>query len=527
MQIVSVKREDTFFGNQFIKDFYGNKFAKFRTYSPDIEGLKKTVSGRKGFSKEKRHLLADALINQYKKAELAISNSKVESNIDLLRLQNTYTVTTGQQIHIGLGPLYVAYKTFEAIAICEELKELNGQNNYVPVFWMAAEDHDLDEIKSVQVYGKTFTWDTSQTGAVGRMNTEGISRLFEEIENELNLSAEQKEFIQVCKEAYSDGNLANSFRRLLHYYFQDEGLVIIDGDDASLKQSFTPVIFDELRAKNYRALKTSTEKLEELGVERQIVIREINLFSLRNKKRLKVVSRDSELIDEKGNFLFPADVSEQEIKSNAADFSPNAALRPLYQEWILPNLVYVGGGSEVKYWLQLKGVFDNYNLPVPLIHLRSSEIIMPEKRLEKLKLESSTDLFLTEEQLVSKYGDELNVIRENLLGQLENIESSIAQFTISFNNSFDGATITSKTDKITPKLKEMVEITTSQLLVKGKTNSNIYKVLKIKSMYFNPLNIQERVDHCIGYIDSVQELKKHTSGCFGITKSGTISLIIV
>lgn len=527
MQIIPVDREKTFFSNAFIKDFFTYKFDELRTYHPSYEGLKKTISGRKNFSEEKRVVLVEALKRQYSASEIDLSeNEKVCRNIDLLLEKNTYTVTTGQQIHLGLGPLYVAYKTFETFAICEELRELDSSNHYVPVFWMASEDHDLDEIKEVLVFGKSFNWNTKQTGAVGRMNTDGILALFQKIENSLNLNDSQHRFIEACKEAYSKANLTNAFRRLLNQYFGEDGLVIIDGDDVDLKRSFVPVLQDELHKKNKDVLFEATEKLKGFGVDQQIVIRDINLFFLKDNKRLKVVNDNGVIKDENGGELTEIANIPDFVNENAENLSPNAALRPLYQEWILPNLVYVGGGSEVKYWLQLKGVFDNYSLPVPLTHLRSSIVLAPSKRIESLNLASIEDLFCDNEVLIERYGNELATLKGGIESRLDEILAQLNQFNSFFEKEFPGASVTRKIEKIVPKINELRDISASQLQIKSKQNSTFDKVLKTKNTYFNADLIQERSEHFLSNIETIEGLKLELNAKIGLKNSQKINVIL-
>jgi bacillithiol biosynthesis cysteine-adding enzyme BshC len=527
MEIKSINRDDTFFSNDFIKDYYTDKFKDFRSYEPKIEEVARAIGAKKSFTLEKRKTLVSELYAQYQNAEIILDeDSLVAKNIASLKNANTYTITTGQQIHIGLGPLYVAYKTFETIAICKELKELYPENNFVPVFWMATEDHDLEEIRTISAYGKTFTWNTKQTGAVGRMNTNGLVEVFEEIASTLNLNSEQKQFIELCKEYYTHSNLSDSFRRLLHFYFKEEGLVILDGDSNNLKQSFVPVLMDEFKQENTEALQKTTQNLLALGVEQQIVIRDINLFTLRNANRLKIKKEGNSWVDESGSSLCNSADLESYITQEAAEISPNAALRPLYQEWILPNLVYVGGGAEVKYWLQLKGLFDNYEMPMPLVHLRSSSIIVQAKRLMKMQYETIADFFLADSEVISKYGNELKLLGDSFFERISRLESELNLFNKDFENAFSGASVTKKIDKIFPKIDELKQITQSQLKIKSQSNSNLDKIIKLKSSQFNESVIQERTDSVLAYIDIIGQLSSKTEKCSGFNKSQKINIII-
>ncbi len=149
---VTLDRRETFFTNPFLEDYYySDKLDEFKSYS-SIADIESAIANKASFSTEKREVLVSVLKEQYAEFDLSKEGSElVAKNIDLLREQNTFTVATGQQIHIGLGPMYVLYKAFDAIAIAQELKDKYPNKNFVPVFWMATEDHDLEEIAQVNI----------------------------------------------------------------------------------------------------------------------------------------------------------------------------------------------------------------------------------------------------------------------------------------------------------------------------------------------------------------------------------------
>jgi uncharacterized protein YllA (UPF0747 family) len=507
MEYLEVEREKTFFASQFISDYYDGKLSGFHTYSPDISSLKRAISDKSNFAQEKRDDLVAVLKKQYSVAELE-PGDRVAQNIEALFDANTYTVTTGQQIHIGLGPLYVLYKIMDVLAIASELKKESPEHHFVPVFWMASEDHDLEEISEVKVYGKSIKWKTNQKGPVGRMNTDGLKEVFEQIEKDFNLSEEQLSFVALCKREYvNSDNLSIAFRRILHTYFKDTGLVILDADAEVLKKSFLPVFRDEIAYRNAEALNQTTEKLVKAGYNQQLVIRDCNVFDMSSGDRVKVTNSISEPM-------------------NAYNLSPNAALRPLYQEWILPNLVYVGGPSEIKYWMQLKGMFDNYEVPVPVLHLRKSNILIPKKRVASLSDKTILDLFNSKENLGKKNSDEFNILTELLIHKYESINSALADYNDLVKASFSGFSLDSKVSKLEPKILEMKGLVDDRLSVKLEQDSSLNKLLRIKDMYFNGEAIQERESHFIVHIDEIPALVLTSVSQFGFRKSQKIDVIV-
>ena len=513
---VTLDRRETFFTNPFLEDYYySDKLDEFKSYS-SIADIESAIANKASFSTEKREVLVSVLKEQYAEFDLSKEGSElVAKNIDLLREQNTFTVATGQQIHIGLGPMYVLYKAFDAIAIAQELKDKYPNKNFVPVFWMATEDHDLEEIAQVNVFGKTLEWKTDQTGAVGRMKTDGVSDLFQQILDEFNFGETEISFLNKCKDIYaSSDNLDTAFRRLLHSYVGHTGLVIMDADSAELKALSKSLLRDEISHANYHALEGVTAAMETAGHERQLHIRENNLFTLAGGKRLKVDSASISDID-------------SYVNDNYADLSPNAALRPLYQEWILPNVVYVGGGSEVKYWSQLKGLFDNYRLPMPYLHLRSSKVLLPKKLHKDLGDEGVVQMFGSEDQLRAIYAEELaeeKAYLENLYGEVINALSS---YDRNVQSAFKGFSLTSKIDKIIPKLTELERLVNEQMTRKSEQNPELNKLLKVQAKYFNRETVQERVEHLLTHSEILNWSAQTIYSYFGLKKSQNIDVIFM
>ena len=263
----------------------GDGLKNCYSVSPDIDNVPQLIDGKKDFSKATREVLVNALRKQYSTSDIDLSNSLVGENIESLKDSNTYTITTGQQIHVGLGPLYVLYKILNVIQLSRDASNKYPNFKFVPVFWMATEDHDLEEIQTIHLFGKDFSWKTDQSGAVGRMNTDGISELIEQIENETRPPLFMKKFLDRCKKAYKADNLSIATRNLVHEYFAQLGLVLIDGDDKDLKGLFRSVMIEELQGKNIKSFESGTNGIMDAGFEPQIFIREINLFYLENGLR--------------------------------------------------------------------------------------------------------------------------------------------------------------------------------------------------------------------------------------------------
>lgn len=331
----------------------------------------------------------------------------LELQVNSLYSSDTYTITTGHQLCIATGPLFFLYKIASAINLSRRLKVLHPHLNFVPVYWMASEDHDVEEIRHMYVYGKTLTWGTSQQGATGRMSTDGIVQLFDELENLCGKEPFAADLMRILRDAYQPGiRLSEATRRLVLSLFGKEGLLVIDADDERLKRVFLPVMRQEL------ALSTSLEIVQKSSDELarhyklKVTPRPINLFYLDDQLRERIVR------EEDGGFgvlntdlVFNRDVFLDILEKHPARFSPNVVLRPLYQEMILPNLATLGGPGEIAYWLQLKNLFDYFNVPYPVLLLRAHALLLSNRILEKAVkagLEMK-DLFRSSEELSRTY----------------------------------------------------------------------------------------------------------------------------
>ena len=332
------------------------------------------------FDSQKRRVLVDALERQYQH----ITN---KPGVSVLLQPDTFTVTTGHQLNIFSGPLYIIYKLITTIKLARQLKAAYPAYNFVPVYWMATEDHDFAEINHFSLFGKHYAWQTEQRGAVGRMNPQELKTLFSQIPEKLSL----------FEEAYlKHETLADAVRYYVNELFGAEGLVCLDADDPALKRIFAPVMRDELiHQKSGHVVQEQTEQLAILGYKTVITPRDINLFYLDDQVRERIEYKDGtyKVLHNKLRF------SESELLTlldqHPERFSPNVVLRPLYQETILPNLAYIGGPSEIPYWLQLKSVFDHYQTPFPMLMPRNFAMYVPAvsaKRIRRLGL-TPEDLF--------------------------------------------------------------------------------------------------------------------------------------
>jgi bacillithiol biosynthesis cysteine-adding enzyme BshC len=353
------------------------------------------------FTAEQRQVLVQQLGLQYKNSALS---KATKLHIELLSKQNTFTITTGHQLNLFTGPLYFLYKIFSVINLSEKLNATYKNQHFVPVYWMATEDHDFEEINYFTLFGKKIAWDRTAGGAVGELRTDGLGAVLKKLKTELGESEQARKLIALFTEGYiNHDNLTDATGYIANALFADYGLVIVDGNNAALKKGFVPYVENELfEGLSHQNITQTTERLTALGYPEQVHPREINLFYLQKGIRERIIKQDDRYYVNDTEISFSKSEIVKELKQHPERFSPNALLRPLYQEVILPNLCYVGGGGELAYWFQLKDYFEAVQVPFPMLLLRNSALLISEKQRAALaKLDVSMEsLFLDRNELV-------------------------------------------------------------------------------------------------------------------------------
>lgn len=375
---------------------------------PTLENFKLQIEEKQqAFPLENRHILVQQLTKQYAKVN---ATSATLHNIQQLGNTNTFTVVTGHQLNLFTGPLYFLYKIISTINLCKELKKAYPTYHFVPVYWMATEDHDFEEINFFNFNRIKFQWNKDVSGPVGRFSTQGLEAVFNQFKQYLTHGDNAKQLATWFENAYlQHDNLADATRYLANELFKEQGLVIVDGDDAALKSVFAPHIKEELiNQSSFKAVEESFTTLKDYFV--QVNPREINLFYIENGLRERIVFEDDVYKVLHTDMQFTKDEILYLVDIHPEKFSPNVILRPLYQEVILPNLCYIGGGGELAYWLELQKVFQIHNTLFPMLLLRNSVLLATEKQNEKReKLQLSwEELFLKTEAFTQKKTHDLS-----------------------------------------------------------------------------------------------------------------------
>lgn len=451
-----------------------------------------------------RTILSEELLAQYQHMAGGLSDaSPVAKNIALLQQKNCVTVTTGQQIHIFLGPLFVVYKIMSCLAHAEQLRIENPDYQVVPIFWMASEDHDFEEISTIKLYGKTYSWNTPSGGAVGRLSPSSLLPLVEELGQRIDNTDENKRFIEICRTAYSGHETFSSATRyLVHQLFEKHGLVVIDPDSRVLKNRLADnVMADLFDHTNSTSIQQSISQMKHFGIKAPINTRPVNYFLLQANKRIRLENRSGKIYTVEGELVGDKEGIEKLLQGKSELFSPNALMRPLYQQLILPNAIYVTGASEFIYWLELKQNIVSTDCIYPHLKIRKSVFFASAKnwmKWEAIGL-NAEDLFSSEEQIALKLSH-LSATENSALMSLERDFESSFQALRSWLETHSKITGTKSFEKYETGLKSLIEQgVKTWRLAKIEHDEKKGAALKIKGLMLSEGYVQERNEFVISY----------------------------
>lgn len=462
-----------------------------------------------------RATLVKVLENQYQKFD---TSALVLNNIKLLKDEKTFTVVTAHQPTLFTGPLYYIYKIISTVNLCKQLATRYSEYQFVPVFVTGGEDHDFEEMNHVNLFGKKLVWENEEKGSVGMMKTNTLQPILAELKEILGTSENANNIYQLLEkthtqfETYSDATMA-----FANELFKDYGLVILNMNQADLKRLLLPVIKAELLEHPSKKLVDKTRAdLEAAGFKSQAFPRAINLFYLREQMRERIEYEDGVYKILNTDLTF----SEAEILAEAAQhperFSPNVITRPLYQELILPNLAYVGGGGELAYWMERQSQFAHYNINFPMLIRRNSVMWLDKgntKKLAKFGF-TSASIFGNTDALIKtfvKNNSEAELSLEAEKNSLKELFDKVAEKAKKID-----ATIASKTNaEYTRQLKSLEQIENRLLRAeKQKNETALNQIRSVKEKLYPKNGLQERHDNFIAFYlkygaDFIPTLQKH------------------
>jgi bacillithiol biosynthesis cysteine-adding enzyme BshC len=467
----------------------------FYEHDVNIEGIKSAIAQRKNFNTN-RQLLVEKFQIQYQNFN---DCELIQANINALLSENTFTICTAHQPNIFTGHLYFIYKILHAIKLADSLKKQLPEYNFVPVFYIGSEDADLEELNHLVIDGEKYVWETKQKGAVGRMKVDdNLLQLIDKISGRLSVEKFGDEVVTLLRNCFTkNSTIQDATYLFVHHLFKEYGLLVFLPDDPAFKNEMISIFEDDIF--NHTSSKIVSETSDQLvkKYKAQAYPREINLFYLKEDLRNRIVSVEDHFVVHDTDIVFSKEEIKNELAIHPERFSPNVILRGLFQEIVLPDVAWIGGGGELAYWLQLKDLFKNYSVPYPVLIVRNSFLIVDEKYkklLEKLDIKT-IDLFKGSQVLFTEMVNKESKYRLNL--EKEKLQIGVVYEKIkSLVKEIDSTLVQHAEALETKQLKSLTNLEKKMLRAeKRKFIAQKNQLTKIFSALFPNDGLQERTEN--------------------------------
>ena len=346
-----------------------------------------------------------------------------KSNLEYFKQNNSLAVVAGQEISFLGGPLFCFYKIQHSIQLAKDLKAKNPEMNFVPVFWLEDNDHDILEASFANVLNSNYeitevsslcdmqyqSRDLTSKLVIPKELPKQLDSLFEKLPN----TQYKDETKELYLNSYKAGMYCNvGFLNLLQNFFGDSGLLFLSASKArELGYSrFVALLEISNQWKSVELISRANKKLKDAGYHIQSKHSDVNLFYYfeNQKHRIEVSATNDYII--RGKIIHQIDMTN-EIIEHPERFSPNLMLRPLYQDTILPNIAYIVGPSEIAFRCQVHNIYE-------VFAVRQSALV---NRHHAIILNKEVQQFLSDENLNPEYFfDSYDNIEKSLLASLEN-----------------------------------------------------------------------------------------------------------
>lgn len=459
--------------------------------------------------------IAEIIKNQYNGFN---PSQKTVQNIELLNDDKTIAVFTGQQLGLLGGPLYTVYKLFTAIKLSEHLNSKFPSYNFVPVFWLAGDDHDFEEISFVNVVSKEneiakiIYGDNNEPeynrGSVGDLLFNGSIEDFKKYikDNIRETEFSEELFTLINNVLYENLNIKSSFFNLLYQIFDDTGLIIFNPQDKEVKKLLKPIFRKELTdyKKHTNDLLLNSADLDD-NYHAQVKIKPINLFMSDESGRhlIEPVEEEYRLKGKRKR------ITKEEIlnfvENEPERFSANVLLRPICEDYLFPTGFYIGGPGEISYYAQAIPLYKHYDLQHPIVYPRASATIIEgniAKILVKYNL-SSLDFFKDSKELRTIVVNSLADV--DLKSKFTSAENAIEEIlnTLSENLSKIDNNLSNVTDNVKGKIIHQLGVLKSKSMKshENKFDSALRQISKAQNLIYPNSNLQERELTIINFVN--------------------------
>lgn len=486
-------------------------FSKlFKTYTSKFSTLKDFYSGEP-FDEQEIRSKASTIEKKESHSKYISALKELHAKLDIdqneqldkLAKKDSLAIVTGQQLGVYGGPLFTIYKTISTILLAKEWEEKLSRP-VVPVFWLADEDHDFDEISWFGIPGndefcKLDYNEESKDKLVSEVEiTSSIIDLKEAMKEEMFDTDFSKDLWDLFDSCYKEGvTFRTAFAQMMNRLFGKHGLLIVGSNFKAVKNIVSDTFVDSIKKASEikESLQSKSEELAEI-FHQQVVLGDSNLFYIDDSARRVKIEKNN------GNWM-ASDNSWTEselidcIKENPERFSPNVFFRPIIQDQLLPTLGYVAGPGEVAYYGQMKDLYPHFDLEMPIIFPRFSATLIEAgidrildkipfkferygERIEDLEKEyakksESTDI----EALFSEWKSNIQSSSEDPKEAIINIDGSLEGLIGKTVSGFE-----TELDKLKGRVYRSI---------KQQEQTQLQRIRKIKAQLYPDNGLQERM----------------------------------
>ncbi|MCB0730926.1 MAG: bacillithiol biosynthesis cysteine-adding enzyme BshC [Ignavibacteriae bacterium] len=498
------------FINEFelVKNYYKINFRDESLYKSHFE----KIVGRDNPNKEKLFEIINSQYSNFHPSE------KTSSNINTLKKPNTIAVFTGQQLGIYGGPLYTIYKIFTVIKLCDYLNEMFSEFNFIPLFWMAGDDHDFEEISYINLINKENELQKiiyndgidpfENRGNVGNLKfTKEIMEFSNSIKDALRETEFSNDLFNLTEKILNENiSIKDSFFQLLFKIFDETGLVIFNPQDAEVKKLLIPIFKKELLdyKEHTKDLLITSAELDE-NYHAQVKIKPINLFLQDETGRHLIEPVDDEYRLKGKRKRITQEEILNHLEEKPEDFSANVLLRPICEDYLFPTGFYIAGPGEISYYAQAIPLYKHFNLQHPIIYPRASATIL-ESNIAKILVKynlSTHDFFIGSEKLKSNLINSFS--QNNLVEEFDKVELSLKDIFKSLTDylgSVDNNLVNvanSSNDKMLHQLNILKDKAAKAF--ENKYDASFRQISKAQNSIYPNDNLQERELSIVSFLN--------------------------
>jgi bacillithiol synthase len=491
-----------------VRNYYTNNFRDENSYHEIFANLATRQNSNKS-------AIVKILKDQYQSFS---PSGKTKKNIELLNDNKTVAVFTGQQLGLLGGPLYTIYKIFTTIKLTEYLKIEFSDYNFVPVFWMAGDDHDFEEISSINLISKENELQNIiyadgnepvyNRGCVGNLK---FNKSILEFKNTIKESVRETEFskdiFSFVDDIFNENlTIKDSFFKLLFKIFDDTGLVIFNPQDPEVKKLLIPIFKKELIdfKKHTGDLLLTSADLDD-NYHAQVKVKPINLFMSDETGRHLIEPVENEYRLKGKRKRITKDEILDFVENKPEIFSANVLLRPICEDYLFPTGFYIAGPGEISYYAQAMPLYKHYNLQQPIIYPRATATIV-EGNIAKILIKynlSTLDFLMGSDKLkelviqsLSNYNleEEFSKTNESIEKSLKSLSELLGVLDNNLNNVSEATK-----NKIFHQLGVLKN--KAMKAHENKFDSALRQISKAQNIIYPDDNLQERELTIINFIN--------------------------